>query len=653
MASGTEFLVDIQNRIQGDPTSQLDATERSLKAAQDRYKELERNALSASKALEKSGAALAGLEGKAAKAMEAGDADAFWKLAPAIDAARAKQAELTAEANTAKAALSGQATAVSKLADEFVALKKAEDAATKAEQDLKNLKQEHEKADKALADEQRRGLEQIAKTGDGLTKLPGPLGAVGGRAKELTEGWRDLSEQLGQGRAAMLVGAAAVAALVAALVAGAFAVGKWVIGLANARRNQVLTMEAMFQSAEAAKAVQGSFGGITRETGIAGDRLAELAKELHGANVAADEIPAALKAIAQQESALGDSSGTSDLIAKLKSGQKSVAQLGDEMQKQFGDVARRKALGLDQQMEVLKANLADLFGGANIEGFLKGVQRLIGLLDGTSASGKAIKAIFDSFLGPLGGTERIFIAIERFILGALISAMKLAIGIKSIAKALGFDVGGLGEIVDAADLGKVALFTLLIPFAPIMVAIAAVVATVYALINTWNTLSGIATSVASAVTGAWESISSFLSGLDLGQVGADLITGLADGIKNNAQKVIQAITGAVGDAIAQAKSLLKIASPSKVFEEIGAFTAEGFAGGVDAGAPEVQRSMADMIEPPSPSDAPASVTNESGNRGSITINIYGVEKAEDVTGKIEEALSRFFERGATQLGAPV
>jgi hypothetical protein len=653
MAGGTDFLIEIEQRVKGaNPVTELQATSDALTSAKKKYAEFERAVGNAGKRLDAATANVAAVRAKMQSAMEAGDADAFWKLAPALEAATSKQEELATKATEARGKLDAQAQAVTSLADAYIKLKSAEDAASQAEEDLKNRKQEHEKADKALQDEQRRGLEQIAKTGDGLTKLPGPLGVVGGKAKELTEGWRDLSEQLGQGRAMMLVAGAAAVALVAILVAGAVAIARWAIGLANARRNTALTMQALLGSAEAAKQVQDSFGGITRATGIAGDRLLELTRELKAAKVSADDMPAALKALAQQESALGDSSGTSALIEELKNGKKSVAELGQEMAKQYGDIAAKKAMGLDQQMVTLKENISELFGGSNIEGFLKGVQRLVGLFDKSTASGKALQAIFSSFMGPLGGVEGIFISIERFILGTMVSGVKLATVIKRIAKALGFDTSSLSNIVDAADLGKAALFTLLIPFAPIMLAIAAVVAVVYALINTWQTLSAAASAVGSAISSAWEAASTYLSGIDLGQVGIDIVTGLANGIKNAGQKVVQAITGVVGDAIAQAKSLLKIASPSKVFEQMGGYTAEGFAGGVDKGADRAQESMADLVAPP-PVPATQPAARSAGARtGPVTIQIVIQGNATtEVVDELEDRLAALLERLGLATGA--
>lgn len=82
-------------------------------------------------------------------------------------------------------------------------------------------------------------------------------------------------------------------------------------------------------------------------------------------------------------------------------------------------------------------------------------------------------------------------------------------------------------------------------------------------------------------------------------VGADLIGGFVQGVKNTAHRLINAVTGAVGNAINGAKRLLGIRSPSRVFREIGVNTMLGAAIGIEdeAKAPikAVQGVTEDMI----------------------------------------------------------
>lgn len=67
---------------------------------------------------------------------------------------------------------------------------------------------------------------------------------------------------------------------------------------------------------------------------------------------------------------------------------------------------------------------------------------------------------------------------------------------------------------------------------------------------------------------------------DMADAGVQLIAGMINGIKEKAGDLVKAAGDVVGNAINAAKSKLGIASPSKVFREIGAFTSEGMAIGI-------------------------------------------------------------------------
>ena len=73
-------------------------------------------------------------------------------------------------------------------------------------------------------------------------------------------------------------------------------------------------------------------------------------------------------------------------------------------------------------------------------------------------------------------------------------------------------------------------------------------------------------------------------------VGSNIIQGLVDGVIGAAGKLIDAVKGAVGDAIEGAKNLLGIHSPSRVFREIGRYTMQGAALGVDDDADLLSKS---------------------------------------------------------------
>lgn len=73
-------------------------------------------------------------------------------------------------------------------------------------------------------------------------------------------------------------------------------------------------------------------------------------------------------------------------------------------------------------------------------------------------------------------------------------------------------------------------------------------------------------------------------------IGSNIIQGLVNGVTGAAGKLIEAVKGAIGDAIDGAKNLLGIHSPSRVFREIGQYTMQGAALGVDDDADLLSKS---------------------------------------------------------------
>lgn len=102
-------------------------------------------------------------------------------------------------------------------------------------------------------------------------------------------------------------------------------------------------------------------------------------------------------------------------------------------------------------------------------------------------------------------------------------------------------------------------------------------------------VSDMATAAGDAVQGAIDAVGGFFK--DMWDAGANLIAGLAQGIASAPGKVIEAVTGAVDGAISEAKKLLGIASPSKVFRGIGENTMLGLEEGILGGSKGVRRAM--------------------------------------------------------------
>lgn len=102
-----------------------------------------------------------------------------------------------------------------------------------------------------------------------------------------------------------------------------------------------------------------------------------------------------------------------------------------------------------------------------------------------------------------------------------------------------------------------------------------------------STVIGWVAQFASNATSAASQFGSKLrSGLEaipgtLGNIGSNIVQGLVNGVTGAAGKLVDAVKGAVGNAIQGAKNLLGIKSPSRVFRKIGQYVMQGAALGVD------------------------------------------------------------------------
>lgn len=102
--------------------------------------------------------------------------------------------------------------------------------------------------------------------------------------------------------------------------------------------------------------------------------------------------------------------------------------------------------------------------------------------------------------------------------------------------------------------------------------------------------------IVDAAKGAVEKAKSAFSGLGtkLLQAGKDLIQGFMDGIQSKAQAVWDAAVGVGQKAIDGVKHILGIASPSKVFKQLGRYTAQGMSIGLDKYAYLAESSASDL-----------------------------------------------------------
>ncbi len=275
-----------------------------------------------------------------------------------------------------------------------------------------------------------------------------------------------------------------------------------------------------------------------------------------------------------------------------------------------------------------KKNFAKIFGGLNIKPLLKELGQVARLFDEGSASAKAIKVVFNSLFQPIldGVTAFIpkmvsaFIQFEILVLKALIAIKPFGSTIMLVAK-----IFGVVALVITGVLA-LAIGILIAGVAAMAVGFGVFLAIIGAVIFGLGWLVSKVVGAGAAIISGIGAAIDWLRSMSLSEIGSALIQGLIDGLMAAGGGVLKAITGVVGGAIDGAKSLLGIASPSKVFAEIGGHTAEGMAQGVDDGAASVQGSLESMVSPPAAGTAASGSTSTSTSTGAtyhITITEAG------------------------------
>ncbi|MDL2253828.1 tape measure protein [Ruminococcaceae bacterium OttesenSCG-928-I18] len=101
------------------------------------------------------------------------------------------------------------------------------------------------------------------------------------------------------------------------------------------------------------------------------------------------------------------------------------------------------------------------------------------------------------------------------------------------------------------------------------------------------------TAIRNMIDGIVNSASNVAS--EVKSIGTNIIQGIVNGINSMASSVVGAIKTVVDNAINAAKSALGIESPSKVFAEIGRYTAEGFVVGIESMANAVNDAVNDVF----------------------------------------------------------
>lgn len=616
MADGTSFSIDLDVQgtggVQSAATSLASLSDRltmagsaatkasdAVKSGEAAYRQTEITAERAAKALEKITLAADAQRGKLAKAMEVGDDRAFWRAAGALQNLEARQAEAVVKSEAAKAAMNAEAASLDTL--------KASSSAAAAEQN--RLSQSIADA-RTQADAMTATLAAVKASNDALAKsfVSSSLASI-----------KASKDELAAKTASMDAVKAMDKQLLDSFLRKSNAEVKATKAAADARSKAAGVATGSRQVNEIAEAF-GKLGGPLGAVGSQAFGAAEGVKKLVG-SLGTTLGPIALAAV-----------GVAAVSTALIAGTASILKWSLGLSDSTGE--------FDKLSKKFSSNIGKLFGSLKIDGFVKGLTKIVDLFDETSVTGKAIKVVFSSIFQPLldGLTDLLPAVVSTFIQFE-IWALKGLIAIKPYGSTIMLIVQAFGVLAVAVGVAVGFVVGLLVGVAA---ELALVVAAGLWLNQTFE--------------GVGKSIREFFSGLSLEGVGTQIIEGLANGIIAGNAAVFNAISGVVTGAIASAKSLLGIASPSKVFAEIGSNTAAGMAGGVEDGTDQVQGSLETMVSPPASSAVGGVSAGNSGggnNTYYLSFQIADGGSPTETARAARDAFIDFFDGIAVQAGTEV
>lgn len=315
-------------------------------------------------------------------------------------------------------------------------------------------------------------------------------------------------------------------------------------------------------------------------------------------------------------------------------------------------VFAKKAKELEALSGRLKKNFGDIFGGLNLEPIMVGLGKVVDFFDTSTESGKALKALFEGLFGPLAESAGgVFTKIERLMLGMVIGALKIGIAVKQAAATFDFDLGAFESWPDIGKVGEMVAYAVVGAFAAMAAVVAAAAYPYYSVINAIAQLQVAWAAGKAAMDEFVMQVGIIWSRLDFGAIATNLIDGFVNGIKAGISRAVAAVSEMASAARKAAVDMLDIGSPSRVFAQLGQWTAEGFAGGVEDGTPDAQRAMTTLVEPP---ESPT-VSGRSGGGATVTFAagaiVIQAADGTDAADRFVERLTSALEEMGLQMGA--
>lgn len=335
-----------------------------------------------------------------------------------------------------------------------------------------------------------------------------------------------------------------------------------------------------------------------------------------------------------------------------------MGSLGQVVRERAPDVAMalREAL-ISLLPEAVQGPIREAFAG--VDGTLAGLFEAIG--SGVQIFSQAVNDLvlpaieqlspaFEYFFEAIQNAQPLLELIANIFGVVLASAISVVIQVLAgLVELAAIVINGLQQLYDGIAQfvqGVVTFFTVDLPngiaaltqwFSELPGKIASFLSSIISNIGSW---------VGEMASGAVRAASQFASNLIDGlasipgkvvEIGSNIIQGIVDGVLGAAQGLIDAVGNAVGNAIDAAKNLLGIHSPSRVFREIGRYTMQGMALGINDDTMMVEQSTDNAMRGMISSARDVDVDGVGGTSGTAAAYIVeAIEKLHRDLGKIIE-----------------
>ncbi len=427
---------------------------------------------------------------------------------------------------------------------------------------------------------------------------------------------------------------------------------RFVRALGQIRGRGALQAEELNQLAEVGVSRQAIFASIARQRGIQGTEAQQTAQVTalmqRGQVTGTEGVNAALEAVrATTGQALGGFA-----VAQGTGLAGSISNAEEALQNLVTGIEGLERLPGVQAFARSIAAIGDAFGGASAAGLR--LQTVVGALinRGLGAIGAALTPErIEGFVNTLATVLPPLIDTLVQVGGAFVQG--LGTGLRPVLEALQSSSGdrdqwarwavdfgrNLGVIVGTAATITAAFVTLGV----------ALVQIGGSLLTILDRFGGINAAVQGLTAGGMVTIlfEQFRS------LGTSIVDGLVSGITDGASRVAGAVSGLASGAVNAARGALGIRSPSKVFEELGTQTAEGFRLGVDGGTGGATEAVNALVAPPGPAAMNAGAGGAAAGRGGVfQIFVDGAgREAAAIVDEIEQRVGVTFDRLALSGGS--